>query len=90
MIWSVAWSPVCDADVRRMPYRTAERICMAVIAFARDGSGMVERNDAGDLSLVRIRARGGFALVHVDPAARRLAVSRIIAHDLLRRVAPLL
>ena len=62
----VEFSPVCDADVRHMHYRDAERVCVAVFEFARQGTGTVEIARRGPPLVVRIRARGGFALAVVD------------------------
>jgi len=76
MTWTVTWSPGCDIDILHMPYRTAERVCMAVVAFATDGSGHVAL-DAPDSDHGRISTRGGFALVQFVESERRIIVLRI-------------
>ncbi len=93
MSLTVTWSPSCHADIHRMPYRVAERVCMAVIAFARDGSGTIERArpDGDDpFPLFRIRAQGGFALVRVELDEAALYVWGIYANAMSRRLIPLL
>jgi hypothetical protein len=81
MSWTVSWSPECDEDIRAMPYKTAERVCMAVFAFATDGEGKIEIVDPDDdpdaPTFIRIRARGGFALVKLVPEANRIDVWRV-------------
>jgi hypothetical protein len=72
----VEFSPVCDADVRRMHYKDAERVCLAVFEFAERGTGIVEIARRGPPLVVRIRARGGFALAVVEDAL--LDVRRIL------------
>ncbi|MFO0756518.1 MAG: hypothetical protein U0359_08515 [Byssovorax sp.] len=60
---TVTWAAVVQADIERMGYLDAQRVCMAVFAFARDGSGRVERVDPNNPRLVRVRTRGGVALL---------------------------
>jgi len=62
---------------------------MAVLDFARDGSGQVEPA-RHDRDLLRVCARGGFALVRVDEGTKTLHVSRILANEPLRRAIRLL
>ena len=66
MTRSVTWAAVVQADIERMHYRDAERVCMAVFAFAKDGSGLIERVDPHNPYQVRIRVKGGVALVSFD------------------------
>ncbi len=88
----VRWSPLAEHDVLHMPYKTAERVCAAVLAFARDGSGVVERigPDAGPAAPLRffVRARGGFALVELG--LDHVEVYRMHAYAAPRRDLPLL
>lgn len=63
---SVTWAAIVQADIERMHYRDAERVCMAVFAFAKDGSGLIERVDPHNPYHVRVRAKGGVALVTFD------------------------
>jgi hypothetical protein len=78
MIWTVTWSRVCDVDVLNMHYKTAERVCMAVAAFAADGSGHVDVDDPeGASGRGRIRARGGYAIVRFIEREARIDVLRI-------------
>jgi hypothetical protein len=74
----VTYSPECDVAILRIPYKTAERVCMAVVAFASDGSGQIEY-DPDDPSFVCIRAKGGLALAEVDEHANRINVARILS-----------
>jgi hypothetical protein len=77
MTWTVRWSEVCEADVRRIPWPLAARICASVLEFAESGVGMVERTTPGDPSLLRVRVRGAAALVRLDAETRTLSVWRI-------------
>jgi hypothetical protein len=79
MTWTVAWSDVCEADVRRIPWRTAARTCGAVLEFAENGSGIVERTMTGDPMQLRVRVRGAAALIHLDAESRTVFVWRIYA-----------
>jgi hypothetical protein len=74
---TVEWSHVCTPDVRRMNWEAAARVCRAVLDFAEGRAVRVERARPGDPSLLRIRARGGDALVHLDAEARTVFVWRI-------------
>lgn len=78
MTVEVRWSEVCDADVRRIPWHTAERICAAVLQFARTGEGAIEPI-TGDPTLFSIRVRGARALARVDAEAGTIVVLRIYA-----------
>jgi hypothetical protein len=89
----VIWSPQSARDCRdRMYYRTAERICMDVGAFARDGGQNVEAvvRDGGGVepNLYRLRVRGGFALLRFRDDA--IEVERLYADRPPPRVRPLL
>ena len=79
MTWTVRWSEVCEADVRRIPWPIAARICASVLEFAESGAGLVERMTLGDPSLLRLRVRGAAALVRLDVETRTLSVYRIYA-----------
>lgn len=61
--WSVEWSDVCVADVRRIPWNTAGRICAAVLEYAKAGTGTVERGDAQNMNELRVRVPGAAAQI---------------------------
>jgi hypothetical protein len=73
----VRWLSVCDTDVRRIPWRTAERICMAVDTFARTGKGSVEPLIDGPPSYFALRVRGAVAIARVDAESGAIVVMRI-------------
>jgi hypothetical protein len=77
MTVEVRWSSVCDADVRRIPFRTAERVCAAVYEFARTGEGPVEQITDGVPSSFAIRVRGAVALARFDMESGGIFVMRI-------------
>lgn len=79
MTWTVAWSDACEADVRRIPWRLAARICGAVLEFAENGSGFVERTMPGDPTQLRVRVGGAAALIRLDVETRTVFVKRIYA-----------
>lgn len=79
MTWTVEWSDVCEADVRRIPWPLAARICEAVLAYAESGGGHVERVSAADPYVLRIRVRGAAARIRLDPETRTVFVWRIFA-----------
>jgi hypothetical protein len=66
---TVTWAAVVQADIERMHWLDAQRLCMAVFAFARDGSGRIERVDPDNPRRLRVRAKGGVALVSFDDEA---------------------
>jgi hypothetical protein len=71
----VRWSDVCVADVRRIHWRTAERICAEVFAFAATGEGSVERID--DSPFFSVRVPGAVALCRFETADAAIFVIRI-------------
>ena len=75
MIWSVRWSGACYADIHRMHWRTAGRICRAIMVFAEGESGHLQATRRGHL----FRVPGAVALVRFDEATRTLEVQRIYA-----------
>lgn len=79
MTWTVVWSPICERDVREMPWPLAARICGAVLELAESGTGHIERALPGDPRLLRLRVGGAVALLRLDPSTRTLAVWRIYA-----------
>jgi hypothetical protein len=90
MSLTVTYAPRCNADVKRMHYRPAERVCIAVLAFAQTGSGDVEPCDPDDPYLIRIRASGGFALARLRPSENALEVHAIYGTPPARPVVRLL
>jgi hypothetical protein len=79
MTWTVEWSDVSHADVRRMHWQLAARICSAVLELAETGAGHVERASAGDPHAFRIRVRGAAARIRLEPETRTIFVWRIFA-----------
>lgn len=77
--WSVEWSDVCIADVRRMSWRMAGRICAAVLEYAETGSAIVERANAQNMFELRLRVPGASAQIHLVPETRTIFVWRIYA-----------
>ena len=73
----VEWSHVCVADVRRMRWEIAARVCKAVVNLSGGGPVRAERVRRGEPWLIRVRALGGAALVRVDFEERTLFVWRI-------------
>ncbi len=73
----VRWSSVCDADVRRIPWRTAERICAAVYALAATGEGPLEQTTDGGPSHFAVRVRGAVALARLDADSGVIFVMRV-------------
>jgi hypothetical protein len=77
-----------------MHYETAERVCAAVVAFARDGSGRIEPVywDANprDPTFFCIHARDGFALVQIVASEKLLRVLGLQSNHPLHPVAKLL
>lgn len=73
----VAWSHACEADVLRMDWRAAAQVCKAVIDLSEGLPVPVERVRPGDRLLLRVRARGGEALVRIEPETRTLLVWRV-------------
>ena len=77
MSLEVRWSGVCNEDVRRIPWRTAARVCAAVIEFAQTGEGPVESIVGGDPFLFGVRVRGAVAIARVDVDGRAILVLRV-------------
>jgi hypothetical protein len=79
MTWRVEWSAVSHADVRRISWHLAARICKAVLDYAESGAGFVERVTPGDPNALRIRVHGAAARIRLDPETRTIFVWRIFA-----------
>jgi hypothetical protein len=79
MTWKVEWSDVCVADVRRMSWQLATRICRSVLDYAESGAGHVERVSAADPYALRLRVPGAAARIRLDPETRTVFVWRIFA-----------
>ena len=79
MTVEVRWSEVCTADVRSLPWRTAARVCAAVLTFARTGNGPVEQVSGGPPSLFCLRVQGAVALFRVEAGENAIFVHRIYA-----------
>jgi hypothetical protein len=73
----VKYARPCYGDVKRMRWEDAQRVCLAVEVYAKDGSGQIERINPDDPSFVRVRTQGGYAVVRI--LADQLRVCRIYA-----------
>jgi hypothetical protein len=87
MTWSVIWSPRSDDDRLRISYEILPALVQAVLTWAATGEGFTE--PAGDDDL-RVRARGGSAIVRVDEHRGAILVLRLEAEQPLPMVTPLL
>jgi hypothetical protein len=75
--WRVEWSDVCVADVRRISWHTAGRICAAVLEYAKAGTGTVERGNPHNMFELRLRVPGAAAQIQLMPETRTIFVWRI-------------
>jgi hypothetical protein len=75
MTWTVAWSFLCDEDVKRLHWLDAERICRAVGEYARSGSGRLEAMSGP--SRYRLRVAGAVALLRLDEKTATVHVDRL-------------
>ncbi len=84
-IWSLAWSATSGDDLLDVGHEIAANVGSAVLRWTETGEGWTE--PAGE-DLFRVLAAGGFALVSVNEANRRITVLRVLADDPLPAMEP--
>jgi hypothetical protein len=70
------WGPLVQGDVERLPYKVAERACIAAVTFAKDGSGEINVVRHGLPRTLRLRVPGAVVLLTAD--AKSINVLRIL------------
>lgn len=76
-VWTLVWGPVIYRDVLRIPWRTAGRLCAAVIRYAALGHGPVTRASLGDPRQLKLSVPGAIALLNADPETGVLLATRM-------------
>lgn len=76
-VWTLVWGPVTNRDVLHIPWRTAGRLCAAVIRHAALGGGPVTRASHGDPRQLKLKVSGATALLNADPDTGVLLVTRM-------------
>ncbi|MEO7327195.1 MAG: hypothetical protein ABI193_01365 [Minicystis sp.] len=82
MIWTIEWSFLAEhRDLQTIHWRTATRLCSAILQLSETGKGQLERITEDDPRRFRLRVPGAEAQLFVDMRARSLHVVRIFPRE---------
>jgi hypothetical protein len=76
MKWTLEWGPVVHQDVLHIHWRTAGRLCAAILQFAETNRGPVTRASPNDPRRLKLAVPGAVALMNADPRTGILLVTR--------------